>query len=86
MPLIDINLDEFQTEDLLDELESRFDRSGIHIKSEILEFCKKIVKESRLQVYNDDEASIIDLSKIEYFLANHQHFSEEQLRNMINKA
>lgn len=77
---IDVDLDEFSTEDLLQEILYRYEGQNAKDKSEILSFFIEHFE-------GVEQNNIIEMSKINYFFEHLDRFTEEDLQKIVeNKS
>lgn len=74
---INVDLDEFSTDDLLDEILMRFNRKSNGDKKQIRDFFKAHFFPQSLVT------TINDTCKVEYFFENIENISEDELRNIV---
>lgn len=74
--IIDIDLDEIETEDLIKELKERGETELLYNKFPLLEGFAKI---------NFNKLNILDESKLKYFLSNFDKITEQQLKNIVEQ-
>jgi hypothetical protein len=82
---VDVDVDEFDTDDLIEELEHRFDRKRIYKSDlqQLKDFCKKV-----LQGKQDNEVtdgSLLDNMKLECYLENKEKFTLLELQQALQK-
>lgn len=81
---IDVDLDDFDTEDLLQELEHRFERKRKISKSEmesLIGFCKQVLAPNP-QIHPSN-GSLLDRLKLECYAENKDRFTLTELQERL---
>ena len=73
---VEVNLDEFDLDELLEEIEDRCSHSDKN-KKEVLEFCKEFLDEP------NPNLSMLDQMKIEFLFNNLNKITLNDLENLI---
>lgn len=74
---VEVNLDEFDLDELLEEIEDRCSHSERN-KNEVLEFCKDLLNEPQ-----NPSFSLLDQMKIDLLLNNLNKITLNDLENLI---
>lgn len=83
---VEVDLDEFDLDDLLEEIEHRYNKNGVRGKSnktQVDEFIKKM----KIEIDEDlliKSPSLLDAIKVELFTKNIQKISVNDLEKLIN--
>lgn len=76
---VDVSLDDFDLDELLEEIEDRYNYKYGRDKKEIEEWAKDLFEVERFDV----SLSIIDQQKIDFLMQNLQKISLQDLENLI---